>query len=340
LYLTWCRDATARQNPGVTRFCRCWKASLMSLLDLSDRVVLVTGAGSGLGASHARLLGALGAAVVVNDLGGAVDGSGSATSAADAVVAEISAAGGRAVASYDSVASRDGAQRIVGAALDAFGRLDGVVNNAGVLRDRSLPKLSVEDVELVIDVHLKGTIFVSQAAFPVMKEAGFGRFVHTASSSGIFGNFGQTNYAAAKAGIAGFSRALAEEGARYGITSNVICPVARTRMTDELLGDLADVLDPAAVSPLVAALLSPRCAVTRETFSAAGGRYARIFSGLTPGWLAGTGGTPDPEDVLAHLDAILDTTTYSVPVNANEELMFLAQLLTGGEARVALGAAR
>jgi NAD(P)-dependent dehydrogenase (short-subunit alcohol dehydrogenase family) len=310
------------------------------LLDLTDRVVLVTGAGNGLGASHARLLGSLGAAVVVNDLGGARDGSGSATSAADAVVQEIVAAGGRAVANYDSVASQEGAQSMVAAALDAFGRLDAVVNNAGILRDRSLPKLTAEDIDLVLDVHLKGTIFVSQAAFPVMKAAGFGRFVHTASSSGVFGNFGQTNYAAAKAGIAGFSRALAEEGAKYDILSNVICPVARTRMTDELLGDLADLVAPERVSPLVAALLSPHCKISREMFSAAGGRYARVFSGLTTGWRS-EDEVADASDVLANMKSILSTEEFTVPVNANEELAGLARLLTGSEAAgVALGAAR
>jgi NAD(P)-dependent dehydrogenase (short-subunit alcohol dehydrogenase family) len=294
---------------------------------LDGRVVNVTGAGGGLGRSHALLLAARGASVVVNDLGGSPDGTGEAAGPAQAVVDEIVAAGGKAVANRDSVATQEGAAAIVQTAVDTFGRLDGVVNNAGILRDRTLAKLTAQDVDLVIDVHLKGTIFVSQAAFPVMKAAGFGRFVHTTSAAGLFGNFGQANYSAAKMGICGFSRTLAEEGARAGITSNVIAPLARTRLTEDLLGSLADALDPESVSPLVVALLDPACTVNREVISVGGGRFARVFTGLAPGWFAGAGAVPTVEDVTEHFDDILAVGDFTIPERATDEIGELVKVL-------------
>jgi NAD(P)-dependent dehydrogenase (short-subunit alcohol dehydrogenase family) len=294
---------------------------------LAGRVVIVTGAGGGLGRSHALLLAERGAQVVVNDLGGSPDGTGADAGAAQVGVDEITAKGGTAVANRDSVSTPEGAQAIVASALDAFGRVDGVVNNAGILRDRSLAKMTPEDLELVLDVHLKGTIYVSQAAFPHMKEQGFGRFVHTSSAAGIFGNFGQSNYSAAKLGICGFSRTLAEEGARANITSNVIAPLALTRLTEELMGDLGPHLQPELVSPLVVALLDPESTVSREVFSVGAGRYARVFTGLTPGWTAERGRVPSPEDVIAHLDQIMDTDGYVIPERANDEIALVVQSL-------------
>ena len=294
---------------------------------LAGRVVIVTGAGGGLGRSHALLLAERGAQVVVNDLGGSPDGTGADAGAAQVVVDEITAKGGTAVANRDSVSTPEGAQAIVASALDAFGRVDGVVNNAGILRDRSLAKMTPEDLELVLDVHLKGTIYVSQAAFPHMKEQGFGRFVHTSSAAGIFGNFGQSNYSAAKLGICGFSRTLAEEGARANITSNVIAPLALTRLTEELMGDLGPHLQPELVSPLVVALLDPASTVSREVFSVGAGRYARVFTGLTPGWTAERGRVPSPDDVTEHLDQIMATDGFVIPERANDEIALVVKTL-------------
>jgi NAD(P)-dependent dehydrogenase (short-subunit alcohol dehydrogenase family) len=310
-------------------------------VDLTDRVVLVTGAGGGLGRAHALLLAGRGAKVVVNDLGVDPDGTGTATVApADAVVAEIRAAGGTAVAVAGSVADPSSAAAMVDAAVEHFGTLHGVVNNAGILRDRTVAKMTPADLDAVLDVHLRGTFFVSQAAFAVFTAAGRGRFVHTTSAAGLFGNFGQANYAAAKMGIVGISRVLADEGARYGITSNVIAPLAATRLTEHLLGDLAGALDPAAVSPLVAFLLSGGCALNREILSVGGGRIARVFLGLTPGW-----STPDaltPETIEEHLPDILATDGFRIPRTATEEIELVAASLavrtSGGAAGVTIGA--
>jgi len=299
----------------------------MSDVDLAGRVAVVTGAGGGLGRSHALLLAERGANVVVNDLGGAADGTGAATTAADAVVAEISAAGGAAVASHETVATAEGAAAIIETSVDAFGGVDIVVNNAGILRDRSLAKISAEDFEAVLRVHLLGTFFVSQAAYGVMKERGYGRFVHTTSSAGLFGNFGQANYAAAKCGVVGLSSVLAIEGVKHNIRSNVIAPMAKTRLTESILGPLADSLVPEQVSPLVAYLASERCELTHEVFSVGGGRYGRIFLGLTPGWFAGKGAVPTPEEVAEHMDDVLATDGFAVPSSVADEMaMLLGQM--------------
>ena len=289
------------------------------------RVAIVTGAGGGLGRSYALELARRGAKVVVNDLGGAVDGVGGAKSPADGVVEEIRADGGEAVANYDSVSTPEGGARIVQTAVDRFGTVDVLINNAGILRDKSFAKLEWPNLDAVLDVHLKGAFYVTQPAFKVMKEHGYGRLVFTSSNAGILGNFGQANYGSAKMGLVGLSNILAIEGAKYGIKSNVIAPLARTRMTEELLGVMADNMDPEQVASVVVYLASEMCPFTHEVFSAGGGRYARFFVGATHGWFAGVGVTPTVEDVAAHLDEIRSTDHFEIFGSLSEEISLLAK---------------
>ena len=269
----------------------------MSDISFDGRVAVVTGGGGGLGRSYSLELARRGARVVVNDLGGSVDGSGAGTRAADAVVEEIKSAGGEAIPTTTRWRARRAARRSSRAAVDAFGTVDVVINNAGILRDRSFSNLTLEDLHGVLDTHLKGAFYVSMPAFKVMKEKGYGRFVHTSSNSGMFGNFGQSNYGAAKMGLVGLSNVLAIEGAKYGIQSNVIGPVARTRMTEQLLGPLADLVSPEQVMPMVVFLASEANPYTHEIFTAGGGRYGRIFIGTNPGWFAGPKVVPTVEEV-------------------------------------------
>ncbi|MFO0945736.1 MAG: SDR family oxidoreductase [Planctomycetota bacterium] len=300
----------------------------MSELRFDGRVALITGAGGGLGKTYALALAARGAKVVVNDLGGNVDGTGQSKSLADETVDEIRSAGGEAVADYNSVATPEGGAAMVKGAVDAFGRIDIVINNAGILRDKSFAKMLPEELELVLDVHLKGAFFVSQPAFQVMKQNNYGRFVFTSSAAGLFGNFGQANYGAAKRGLVGLSNVIAIEGAKNNIHSNVIAPLAKTRLSQDVLGPMADVLDPKLVTPMVVYLVSEQCTLTHEIFSAGGGRFARAFVGLTPGWFAGTT-PPAPEAVAEHLNQIMDTQGFTIPTSAGEEIMLLGKCLNG-----------
>jgi len=299
----------------------------MSEISFDGRVAIVTGSGGGLGRTYALDLAARGAQVVVNDLGGTVNGVGGDDSAAQKVVDEITAAGGTAVANHDSVSTPEGGESIVKTAVDSFGKVDIVINNAGILRDKTFPKLEWPDLDAVLDVHLKGAFYVSQPAFKVMKENGYGRFVFTASNAGVFGNFGQTNYGAAKMGLVGLSNVLAVEGARAGINSNVIMPVALTRMTEQILGAMADQLDPGLVTPMVTYLSSENCTFSHEVFSAVAGRYARVFVGLAPGWYAGKDAKPSAEDIAEHIDEIEKQDGYIVPMSVADELTKLAEVL-------------
>jgi NAD(P)-dependent dehydrogenase (short-subunit alcohol dehydrogenase family) len=299
----------------------------MSEIRFDGRVAVVTGAGGGLGKTYALLLASRGASVVVNDLGGRPDGTGAGTSMADETVKEIIEAGGKAVANYDSVATPEGGEAIIRSALDHFGKIDILINNAGILRDKSFVKLEPKDLEAVLDVHLKGAFFVTQPAFRSMKDAGYGRIVFAASGAGIFGNFGQTNYGAAKMGLVGLSNVLAVEGAKYNVKCNVIAPVAKTRLTEQLLGGMADALDPHYVTPLVAFLCSEQCSLTHEIFDVGAGRYARIFVGLGPGWVSPKGAVPSPEDIAANLDAIRKTEGYTVPDSIAGEMQAMAAAL-------------
>ncbi|MFQ5513788.1 MAG: SDR family oxidoreductase [Myxococcota bacterium] len=298
----------------------------MSEIRFDNRVAVITGAGGGLGREHALLLASRGAKVVVNDLGSSTDGTGAASSMADAVVKEIEERGGTAVANYDSVATPEGGEAIVQTALDAFGQVDIVINNAGILRDKTFIKLAPQDLEIVLDVHLKGAFFVTQPAFRFMKERGYGRLVFTTSAAGLFGNFGQSNYGAAKMGLVGLSNVLAIEGAKYGIKSNVIAPIAMTRMTESLMADFPANLDPSLVSPLVAYLCSEGCEPTHEIFSVGAGRYARAFMGIAPGWYAGKDVTPSIEDLRDHMSIVRSTDDHIIPDGAADEIGLLMKL--------------
>jgi NAD(P)-dependent dehydrogenase (short-subunit alcohol dehydrogenase family) len=212
----------------------------MSDVGFEGRVAIITGAGGGLGREHALLLASRGAQVVVNDLGGAVDGTGSSAGPAQQVVNEIEGLGGAAVADGNSVATQEGAEAMVKTALDAFGRVDIVINNAGILRDKSFANMTPDLWDAVIAVHLTGAYNVTRAAWPHLREQAYGRIVSTSSAAGIFGNFGQANYGAAKMGIVGLTHVWAQEGGKYNIRANAIAPVARTRMTEDLLGPLVE----------------------------------------------------------------------------------------------------
>jgi NAD(P)-dependent dehydrogenase (short-subunit alcohol dehydrogenase family) len=299
------------------------------MIDFQDRVALVTGAGRGLGASHARLLASRGAAVVVNDPGVSTDGTGTETRPADDVVAEITGAGGAAIADYGSVTDRDEAEAMVLKAVDEYGRIDIVVNNAGILRDKAFHNLDFDDLDAVLDVHLRGAFHVTRPAFRQMREQAYGRIVVTSSNSGLLGNFGQSNYGAAKMGLVGLMNVLEIEGAKYDIKVNAIAPVARTRMTEDILGPLVEKLDPAQVSPVVAYLCSEACSVTGEIYSAAGGVVSRMFVGLTQGWFKHPerDGALTPEDIEANLGAIRDEDGYTVPASNQDELQKIAPLL-------------
>jgi len=286
-------------------------------LGYDGKVAIITGAGGGLGRQHALLMASRGALIVVNDLGGAVDGSGGGSvGPAQKVVDEIKALGGEAVADTNSVATPEGGEAIVKTAVDTFGKVDIVVNNAGILRDKAFHNMDPELLDPVIDVHLKGAFNVTRPAFRIMREQGYGRIVSTSSAAGIFGNFGQTNYGAAKLGLVGFTRVLAVEGAKYNIKANAIAPLALTRMTENIMGGLGDKLDPGLVSPVVAWLAHEDCPTTGGLYSVGGGRVARIFFAETPGYFDKE---IDLDRVAEHWDEVNAEAGYAVPANLAEE---------------------
>jgi NAD(P)-dependent dehydrogenase (short-subunit alcohol dehydrogenase family) len=285
-----------------------------------NRVAIVTGAGNGLGRAHALLLASRGARVVVNDPGGAVDGKGGGHAAADKVVDEIKAAGGQAVANYDSVAEPASAANIVKIAVDAFGTVDIVVNNAGVLRDKTFHNMTVEDFDFVVKVHFLGTAYVTHAAWPILRAKAYGRVVVTSSNSGIYGNFGQSNYGGAKLAVVGFMNALRLEGQKYNIFINALAPIAGTRMTESLMTqEVLAKLDPAFVSPMVAYLCSEQCQRTGEIWSAGAGTFARIEYREAPG-LRIEGRAPTLEDVADNIEKIADLSTNRVFRTSTEEV--------------------
>jgi NAD(P)-dependent dehydrogenase (short-subunit alcohol dehydrogenase family) len=291
----------------------------MTDLGFDGKVAIITGAGGGLGKQHALMMAGRGALIVVNDLGGAVDGSGSDKGAAQLVVDEIKAAGG------DSVATPEGGESIVQSAVDAFGTVDIVINNAGILRDKSFHNMGPDLIDPVLDVHLRGAFNVTGPAWKIMREKSYGRIVSTSSAAGIFGNFGQANYGAAKMGLVGFTNVLAVEGAKYNVKANAIAPLAFTRMTEDLLGPLGDKLQPELISPLVTYLCHESCESTGRVYSAGGGRVAEVFIAECQGYTNTTSLTP--EDLRDNWGKVTDREGYEVPeAIADETRMFLKAL--------------
>ncbi|WDP90831.1 MAG: SDR family NAD(P)-dependent oxidoreductase [Desulfobacter sp.] len=273
-----------------------------------DRVAVVTGAGAGLGRVYALELARRGAKVVVNDYGCARDGSGSGSaSPADDVVAEIRAAGGEAVANYDNVATAEGGKGIVASALNAFGTIDVLINNAGILRDKSFVKMTQDNWQAVMDVHLNGAFHVTRPAFEIMKEKGYGRIVFTASAAGLYGNFGQTNYSAAKLALAGLMNSLKLEGTKYDIKVNTVAPLAASRLTEDVMPEeMFAKLKPEFVSPFTVLLASEDCPVTGNIYNVGAGCFNRAAVVTGPGAVVGNGrDIPAPEEVIQQLDGIL-----------------------------------
>jgi len=305
----------------------------MSEISLRDQVAIVTGAARGLGRSYALELAGLGAAVVVNDVPG--------SEKTGDVVAEIERRGGQAVASLHSVGTRDGGRAIVEDALARFGRVDIVVNNAGFLRNAFFEGLTDEKLADIFDVHLKGVFHVSQPAFAQMRKSGYGRVVNVSSNTS-FGMGGLINYATAKAGIIGLTKSLALEGAEHGILVNCVLPNARTpimvddpipgfendtRFMDAFRG-VSDRFDPELVAPLVAFLASPGCELTGEALSSLGGRYARVFYGVSEGWMSPPSSSVGADDIARHIDEIMDSDEFFIPVQIRDEFEQVAARLS------------
>jgi len=277
---------------------------------VQDRVIVVTGAGGGLGREYALTLAGEGAQVVVNDLGGARDGSGAGSAMADGVVDEIKAAGGRAVANYDSVATEEGAANIVKTALDEFGAIHGVVSNAGILRDGTFHKMTYDNWHAVQQVHLYGGYNITRAAWPHFREQGYGRIVVATSTSGLFGNFGQANYGAAKLGLVGLINTLALEGAKYNIHSNAIAPIAATRMTADIASEaVLEQLPPAFVAPVVGYLCTEESADNGSVFVVGGGKVQRVALFENAG--ATFASPPTVDEVAARWGEVEDLSTVT-----------------------------
>jgi NAD(P)-dependent dehydrogenase (short-subunit alcohol dehydrogenase family)/putative sterol carrier protein/acyl dehydratase len=289
---------------------------------LDDQVAIVTGAGAGLGRAYALELAKRGAKVVVNDLGGARDGSGASTKAADMVVEEIKKLGGEAVANYDSVADPAGGQAIVDTAVKAFGRVDILINNAGILRDKTLPKMEPAVWDAVLDVHLNGAYNVTRPAYIKMRENGYGRIVMTTSAAGLYGNFGQTNYSAAKMGLIGIMNTLKHEGLKHDIRVNTVAPVAATRLTEDIMPpDMLAKLKPEYVMPLVIYMCSKNCKETGQIFNAGAGFFSRVAIVTGAGAVVGDGKTPPtPELIAKNWDEIANMRDLKEFANATEAL--------------------
>jgi len=317
---------------------------MTTAIRFDNRVAIVTGAGGGLGRTYAIELAGRGAAVVVNDLGGSFDGKGSSTSMADKVVADIKAAGGKAVASYDSVSTSAGGEAIVKTALDAFGRVDVLISNAGTLRNAPIDDLPDETLDAMIEVHLKGGFNVSRPAFRQMKQQGYGRIVLASSAAGMLGNHQQAAYGAAKAGLVGLMNTLSLEGAEFGIKANALLPTAMSRMSAAMdekllhaagalyaaLGDkLGNTADPSFVMPLVIYLCSEACDSTHSIYSASLGRFARVFLNVGGGWIGPRDVPASVEDVAAHWAEICEKQGAEEVGSLMGEFELIARRLKG-----------
>ena len=287
-------------------------------LDFKGRVAIVTGAGGGLGKQHALLLASRGAKVVVNDLGADVHGEGGSVSAAQAVVDEIRAAGGEAIVNGASVTDFEAVQKMVQQAVDTWGRVDILVNNAGILRDKSFAKMPLDDFKLVMDVHVMGAVHCTKAVWPIMQAQNYGRIIMTTSSSGLYGNFGQANYGAAKMALAGLMQTLSIEGAKHDIRVNCLAPTAATRMTEGLMPQaVLDALQPQAVSPAMLVMASED-APNRTILCAGAGSFEVAHITLTQGVHLGTGDDV-PERLLQALTQVRERTGESVPMAGSEQ---------------------
>jgi NAD(P)-dependent dehydrogenase (short-subunit alcohol dehydrogenase family) len=310
-------------------------------ISFENRVAIITGAGGGLGRTYALDIAKRGGAVVVNDLGCAVDGSGSSRGPADKVVAEIKATGGRAVASYETVVTRDGARRIVQTALDSFGRIDALINNAGNLRNDWFEDVKEEDRDALIATHLLGTFNVAQAVWPHMQAQKYGRIVFTSSASGMLGNPMQVGYGMAKAGVTGLMTVLSQEGKAHGILCNALMPNALTRMGEKhaekmkpgdlekmapIMAAIGKSMDPSFTTAITVYLASEACTSTHSIYSHLGGRFARVIIGVTEGW-QGSRETPSTvDDIARHIDQIRDTTrAIHVPDELNHEFRIVVK---------------
>jgi len=325
----------------------------MSIISFDGRVAVVTGAGNGLGRDYCLELARRGACVVVNDLGGSGSGQGASHEAADQVVEQILAIGGKAVPNYDSVATREGGNAIIETAIKHFGRIDVVINNAGFLRNHRFEDLTDEQINAILDVHLKGAFYVSQPAYRLMKEQGYGRFVFTSSASALFGHPWQANYAAAKGGLVGLSNVLALEGLRHGILSNVLLPTANSRLAAEMdpgwmevsnvaqvLGNIDDAClesmgTPAVNVPLALYLVSERSTSTHGIYSCNAGRYARVFIGVSDGYSKGLQ-IPTLEELAAHWPQVEERAIYHTPQSVYEEFLPVIETIRRVEAIRAL----
>ena len=298
-------------------------------LRFDGKTAIVTGAGNGLGRSHALALAARGAKVVVNDFGGGRDGSGGSSAAAAAVVAEISAAGGTAIANGADVTDAEAVAAMVAQTMDAWGRVDILINNAGILRDRTFAKITMDDFRKVLEVHLMGSVNCSHAVWPIMREQAYGRIVMTSSSSGLHGNFGQSNYGAAKAGVVGLMNVLVLEGEKYGIRVNTLAPSAATRMTEELMSaEALDLLDPASVTPGVLFLVGED-APNKTILGAGAGTFSVIEITETTGkWLPEAERTP--EAIAAHWTSIADPHQRQHLANAGAQTQNMLKQAAAG----------
>jgi NAD(P)-dependent dehydrogenase (short-subunit alcohol dehydrogenase family) len=294
----------------------------MSTSGLQDRVVIVTGAGNGLGRSHALQLAADGAAVVVNDPGRALDGTGSSAAPAEAVVEEIRSRGGIAEPNFDSVTDPDGRSRLINTALEVFGGLHGLVNNAGILRDRSYHNMAPDEIDLVLDVHLTGALHLTQMAYRHMRTQSDGNIVFTTSASGLYGNYGQANYAAGKAGLIGLLKTLAIEGAPRGVRVNAVAPIASTRMTEGMNG-VGEQTPASAVSAVVALMMDPDC----QIISVSGRRLAEVFIGETRGVVLDA---VDRQGILNSLPDISKRDGYVEPGSLQDAMQFISDRLDNG----------